>query len=186
MADPYNIAILTGSPSKSSRTSGLAALVEKRLASFGFRTHTIHVRELPAEALLHAKTDDRALADALAAVGKADGVVIASPTYKAAYTGVLKAFIDLLPQFGLRGKVVLPFLTGGTLAHVLALDYGLKPVLQSLDPKHTATGLFFLDKWLSVDDQGAVTVDAEVAPRFEAAVTAFVESVRALVTDEPS
>jgi FMN reductase len=186
MSEPYNIAIITGSPSKSSRTSGLAALVEKRLASFGFRTRTIHVRELPAEALLHAKADDKDLADALTAVAHADGVVITSPTYKAAYTGVLKAFIDLFPQFGLRGKVVLPFLTGGTLAHVLALDYGLKPVLQSLDPKQTVAGLFFLDKWLSVDEQGGVTIDAEVTPRFEAAVGAFVEGVRALVTEEPS
>src|SRR5256885_12419558 len=41
-------------------------------------------------------------------------VVVATPIYKASYSGVLKSFLDLLPQFGLAGKVVLPLATGGT------------------------------------------------------------------------
>ena len=45
---------------------------------------------------------------------------MATPIYKASYSGVLKAFLDLLPQFAFGGKVVLPLLTGGTAAHVLA------------------------------------------------------------------
>ena len=66
----------------------------------------------------------------------ARGLVIATPVYKAAYSGLLKTFLDLLPQFGLREKVILPLVTGGTPAHVLAIDYALRPVLNSLDPLH--------------------------------------------------
>ncbi|WP_372430482.1 NAD(P)H-dependent oxidoreductase [Janibacter melonis] len=47
---------------------------------------------------------------------------------------MLKTFLDLLPQDALRGKVVLPVATGGSPAHVLSVDYALRPVLASLAP----------------------------------------------------
>ncbi len=59
-------------------------------------------------------------------------VVVATPIYKAAYTGGLKALFDILPQSALRGKTVLPLATGGSPAHLLAIDYALKPVLSAL------------------------------------------------------
>lgn len=40
-------------------------------------------------------------------------VILATPVYKAAYSGLLKTFLDLLPQGGLRDKVVLPIARNG-------------------------------------------------------------------------
>jgi FMN reductase len=65
-------------------------------------------------------------------------VVVATPVYKAAYSGLLKVFLDVLPQTALKGKLVLPLATGGSPHHMLALDYALRPVLQSLGAPHTA------------------------------------------------
>ncbi len=178
MSEPFSIAIITGSPTRPSRTLGLVQSVEQRLAREAFRVRTIHVRDLPAEALLHAKFDDPAIKEALEIVEQADGVIVASPVYKAAYTGVLKAFLDLFPQFGLREKVVLPLLTGGTIAHVLALDYALRPVLQSLDPRLTVGGLFVLDKAITLSDDG-VKLDPEVVPRLEQITQTFIDGLRA-------
>ncbi len=56
-------------------------------------------------------------------------MVIGTPVYKAAYSGLLKSLLDLLPQYALAGKTVLPLATGGSTAHVLAIDYALRPVL---------------------------------------------------------
>ena len=97
------VIVVTGSATRPSRTLGLASMVTARLSAAGFRVRELHVRELPAEALLHARFDDPQIQAALAAVDEAQGVVFASPVYKAAYSGLLKSFIDLLPQFGLRG-----------------------------------------------------------------------------------
>ncbi len=179
MTDPFSIALITGSPTRPSRTLGLAQLVEQRLTREAFRVHTLHVRDLPAEALLHADTEHPKIKEAIELVTHTDGLVIASPVYKAAYTGVLKAFIDLLPQFALRGKVVLPLLTGGSLAHVLALDYGVRPVLQSLDPRLVVGGLFVLDKAIELTADGA-TLDPEVSPRLEQVTRSFIDGIRAL------
>ena len=178
MTEPFSIVIVTGSPTRPSRTVGLAQVVEQRLLREAFRVRTLHVRDLPAEALLHAEFNDPKIKEATELVEQADGVIFASPIYKAAYTGVLKSFIDLLPQFGLRQKVILPLLTGGTLAHVLALDYAIRPVLQSLDPRLIVGGLFVLDKAIELAND-EVKLDAEVALRLEQVTQTFIDGLRA-------
>lgn len=179
MTDPFNIAILVGSPSESSRTLAVAQHVEQRLMRGAFRVRIINVRELPPAALLRADTSDPEIAKAVEAIEHAEGVVIASPVYKAAYSGLLKTFLDLLPQRGLTGKVVLPLATGGTLAHVLALDYALRPVLQSLEPRHIVTGLFLLDQWIRVGENGVAQLTDEAAPRLESITQGFIDGLRA-------
>jgi len=140
------IVTVTGSPSAGSRTAQLTDNVAANLRARGFEVEGINVRDLPPADLLHANAESKPLAHAIGLVERARGVVIASPVYKASYTGILKAFLDLLPQFGLGGKIVLPLMTGGTTAHVLALDYALRPVLLTLGALHVVTGLFLLDK----------------------------------------
>src|SRR3954471_9241430 len=141
-----SVLIISGSPSKTSRTERLARSVAARMAANGATATLLDVRNLPAEDLMHARFDSPAIIEATARVAAADGIVVATPIYKAAYSGLLKTFLDVLPQFGLRGKVVLPLATGGSIAHVLAIDYALRPVLSSLDPLHVVNGLFVLDK----------------------------------------
>lgn len=183
MTEPFSIAIITGSPSKNSRTSAVAQLVAKRLSRHAFRSHTIEVRELPSEALLHANFEDPAIVQATAAITQADGVVVASPVYKASYTGVLKTLLDLLPSGALKGKVVLPILTGGAFAHALALDYALRPVLQALDPKLVLGGLFLLDKWIARQDDG-FSLEADAALHLETAVDGLIAGVRLVAESE--
>jgi FMN reductase len=178
MPEPLSVVIITGSPVCPSRTAGLAELVERRLLRETLRVRVLHVRDLPAQALLHAEFNHPAIKDATSWVAQADGVIIATPVYKAAYSGALKTFIDLLPQFGLRDKVVLPLLVGGSLAHVLAIDYAIRPMLQSLDPRLIVSGLFVLDKTMEVGE-GSVTLSPEVASRLEQTTQAFIDGLRA-------
>ncbi|MFB7254366.1 NADPH-dependent FMN reductase [Streptomyces nojiriensis] len=138
---PHLLAI-TGSPSAHSRTAVVADHVLRRLSHSGFETAHLSVRELPAADLLAARRGEPEIRRALEAVAEADGLVIATPVYKASYTGLLKAFLDLLPQDGLDGKTVLPLATGGSLAHVLTIDYALRPVLAA---RHVTAGRFVLD-----------------------------------------
>jgi FMN reductase len=174
-----HIVTITGSPSSPSRTLELARYVGERLErDHQFTVEHIDIRALPAEDLLQGRADAQGLRAAFGAVERADGVVIATPVYKAAYTGVLKAFLDLLPQFGLAGKTVLPLATGGTPAHVLAVDYALRPVLQSLGATHVVQGLFVLDKLLVRAEGGGLQIEAEVRARLDQLVDFFARSTR--------
>ncbi|MFD9335536.1 NADPH-dependent FMN reductase [Streptomyces sp. NPDC060028] len=136
---------ITGSPSAHSRTAVVVEHALRRLSHAGFETGHLSVRELPAADLLAARRGEPEIRRALEAVAEADGIVIATPVYKASYTGLLKAFLDLLPQDGLTGKTVLPLATGGSLAHVLTIDYALRPVLAALGARHVTAGRFVLD-----------------------------------------
>ena len=86
---------------------------------------------VPAAALLGRRSDEQ-VASAIQQVVAAQIVVASSPTYRATYAGLLKTFFDLLPQDALVGKIGLPILTGGSLAHLLALDHTFRPLFTSL------------------------------------------------------
>jgi len=174
------ILVVSGSPSVTSRTAALAEHLAVRLRRHGHVVCTVRVRDLPPAALLAGDPTEPAVADVVAAIERADGLVVASPVYKAAYSGVLKTLLDLLPQFALAGKVVLPLVTGGTPAHVLAIDYALRPVLSSLGAHHVMPGWFVLDQHIeSADDPFGVTVRPESAGPLYEVVDAFSAALHA-------
>lgn len=154
---------VSGSPSPTSRTARLLRHLDDRLRLQGHDVTPLDVRTLPAQALLGADFQHPAITDATALFGRADGVVIGTPVYKAAYSGLLKSLLDLLPQYALAGKTVLPLATGGSTAHVLAIDYALRPVLSSMGALHIVPGWFTLDRDVTVDDGGATVVAPDAA-----------------------
>jgi FMN reductase len=173
------VVAISGSPSATSRTLLLIRDVAARLARTGFEVEVLNVRDLPAADLIGGQADTPEIKRALALIERADGIVVATPIYKAAYAGTLKVFLDLLPQYALAGKIVLPLATGGTIAHVLAIDYALRPVLASLGARHVLNGLFLLDKQVERREPEGVRIDDQVEARLGALVDEFAAAVRA-------
>ncbi len=171
------ILAIAGSPSHPSRTYALLEYATNILQQDGFQTDIISVRDLPAEDLVFGRYDSPALQQPKALLEKADGVIISTPIYKAAYSGVLKAFLDLLPQRALSGKVVLPIATGGTIAHLLAIEYALKPVLSELRARHLLGGVYAIDKQIQVQEDGSLQLDDEIDQRLKDALREFVQAV---------
>ncbi|WP_424768585.1 NADPH-dependent FMN reductase [Paenibacillus sp. sgz302251] len=143
------IVIISGSPNASSRLNGITRYVQQQLSEHQLSTDLITVVSLPAEDLVHARFNSPAILEANALVENADAVIIASPVYKASYTGVLKAYLDLLPQKGLDGKIIAPLFIGGTIAHLLSIDYSLKPVLASMGAKLYVSGVYAIDSQIN-------------------------------------
>ena len=164
-----SILTISGSPSAQSRSARLLGHVRAQLERAGEAVDHLDLRGLPPGALLAAQTSDPAIAAALAQVQKADVVILATPVYKAAYSGLLKTFLDLLPQDGLRGKAVLPMATGGSLAHMLVIDYALRPVLASLAAGAVLPGIFAVDSQITVAGEG-IAVEALLQRRIDEAV----------------
>ncbi|AVR97398.1 NADPH-dependent FMN reductase [Pseudoduganella armeniaca] len=169
-----SILLLGGSPAVPSTTGRLLQHLGERLAALGLVTSRLDVRDLPAQALLQADTNNPALRAALAQVAAADAVVVGTPVYKASFSGALKAFLDLLPQDGLAGKVVLPIATGGSQSHLLALDYALRPVLQALEARLVLTSIYATSHQVQWSEQG-VALAPEIATRVAAGVAALAD-----------
>ncbi|MFE9609846.1 NADPH-dependent FMN reductase [Streptomyces sp. NPDC006012] len=172
---------VSGSPSSSSRTGRLLRHLDQRLIAQGHEVIPLDVRTIPAEALLGADVRHPAIVEVARLFDQVDGVVVGTPVYKAAYSGVLKALLDLLPQYALAGKAVLPLATGGTTAHVLAIDYALRPVLAAMGAGHIVQGWFTLDKDITVHEDGSLTV----APTAARALTQVVDHFSAALGHTP-
>jgi FMN reductase len=168
--------VISGSPSPTSRTAALGDHVRGALEARGLMTRHVRVRDLPAEPLISADRSSPPIAEALRLLEAADGVVFVTPTYQAAYSGLLKLFIDLLPQTALTDKAVLPLATGGTLAHVLMLDYALRPVLHALGARHSVQACFVTESAIDLTSPSFVT-DVRQAELLEQGLDAFCAAI---------
>ncbi|MEC5215450.1 FMN reductase [Actimicrobium sp. GrIS 1.19] len=166
-----NILLIAGSPTVPSRSTRLLHHVGDKLALLGHRIDKLQVRDLPAQALMHGDFANLDLNVARSRVEHADAVVIATPVYKASYSGLLKAFLDILPQTALAGKLILPLATGGSQSHMLALDYALRPVLSSLAARHILPSIYATDAQVVWAIEQGLTLDADIAKRVAEGVT---------------
>lgn len=166
-----SVLLIGGSPTEHSRSAALLDAVAQRLREQvdGRRLpiDRLRVRDMSPQALLLADWAHPSVARAIEQVANARALVIATPVYKAAYSGVLKVFLDLLPQTALKDKAVLPLATGGSPHHMLALDYALRPVLQSLGARHILPGVYATDTQVPRDADGQYQIEPDIAQRLD-------------------
>jgi FMN reductase len=135
------VAVVCGNPRAKSRTLEAALFVAERLTG------------QPADVVLDLVDigphllgwGDPVASEAVQAVQACQVAVFASPTYKGAYTGLLKLFLDQIPTDGLNHVVALPVMLGAALGHAMAPDLVLKPVLVELGAVCPARGLYLLE-----------------------------------------
>jgi FMN reductase len=136
-----NVAVVVGNPKPRSRTLEAATRLAARLGD-GPSELIIDVAELGPGLL---GSGDEHVAKAVARVQSAGAVVVASPTYKASYTGILKLFLDQFATGSLAGVVAFPVMLGGAWLHSLAPEVFLRPVLVELGATCPMRGLYLLD-----------------------------------------
>ena len=169
---PMSVLLIAGSPSEPSRSAALLDAAQTRLQAHGLRVQRLSVHDVSADALLRADFSDPSILAAVRQVAQARAIVIATPVYKAAYSGALKALLDVLPQTALQGKTVLPLATAGSPGHMLALDYALRPVLQALSARLVLQGVYATDAQLPRGPEG-VRLDADVHERLNRGLDAL-------------
>jgi FMN reductase len=165
-----SVLLIAGSPSERSRSAALLDRVGQHLSELHVDVEHLRVRDLSPQALLLADFGHRTVVEAIDQVKQAQAIVVATPVYKAAYSGVLKVLLDLLPQTAFKGKTVLPLATGGSPHHMLALDYALRPVLQSLGARLILPGVYASDAQVALNPEGGYTLQADIETRLEEAV----------------
>lgn len=176
------VVTLGGSPSQRSRSGVLLDHSRRWLQQQGVEVVSYQVRDFPAEDLLYARFDSPKVLDLLAQVANADGLVIATPVYKASFSGALKTVLDLLPERALAHKVVLPMATGGSIAHMLAVDYALKPVLSALKAQELLHGIFAEDSQIAYGEGSA---QAHLVPILEQRLSEALEQFYSAMARRP-
>ena len=169
------LAVVTGNPKPASRTHGVALAVARALSAALGAPGALGAH-LAVDLAEHAPRlfdpADGELSRLTAEVAAADIAIFASPTYKASYTGMLKAFLDRYGGNGLAGTVAVPVMTGGWAGHCLAVEVHLRPVLVELGATVPARGLYVTEPELAELDAKVAGWAATAVPLIGAALTA--------------
>jgi FMN reductase len=146
------VAVVVGNPKEGSRTLGVANAVADAIAAGLSEEGKGDVERLVVDLAVHASQLFDWGAEAVAAlnaeVASSDVIVVASPTYKATYTGMLKAFLDRYNTNGLASTVAVPVMTGAAPIHALAPEVYLRPLLVELGASVPCRGLYVVESQL--------------------------------------
>lgn len=143
---PLKVVVVCGNPKANSRTLGVAEAVAKQAAATAGRENvSTHITDLANFGGQLFDWSSESVKAEVAALSAADLAVIATPTYKASYTGLLKSFLDWFGQTGLATVVAIPVMVGGSAIHALAPELLLRPLLVEIGAIVPTRGLFILD-----------------------------------------
>jgi FMN reductase len=148
-----DIVTIAGCPSLTSASTAVLNYAHTFLAHAGVRTKAINVRQLPSDDLLLGRTYSAPIRHSINLLKQADGVIIATSVCKAAYSGGLKAFLDILPQDAFKGKVVLPIAISASPGQFTEVDHSLRAVLGVLGATHMLEGVYLLDSQVQLYDR---------------------------------
>jgi len=172
------VTAILGSPGSASRCAALLQLAQSHLAPLADECSEVTLCELPGASLLQARFGDPAIRAAIRQVMAADLVLIATPIHKAAYSGLLKSFLDLLPPQALRGKTVLPLATGSGEAQCLAVGHALRPVLRALGARDILDTVVASDAEIVALESGAYRIGDPPRWRLEQSLRALLDTAR--------
>ncbi|MBM9468576.1 NADPH-dependent FMN reductase [Nakamurella leprariae] len=167
------IAVLVGNPRPGSRTLQVADAVADVLEARLGPTDRL-VIDLASVARDMFDWPSPVMTELTEQVADSDLLVVASPTYKGSYTGLLKAFLDRLPNNGLAGVCAVHLLTGVHPQHAMATEVHLRPLLTELGCATPTRGLYFLmsqmadlvgvvDRWADENAEGIEMIGAALA-----------------------
>ena len=148
MGSVLSIAVVTGNPKPASRTLGVAQAVARALADGLGGAGEPLVVDLAGHAASLFDPGAAELSELVRQVAASDVLVAASPTYKASYTGMLKAFFDRYGSNGLAGVTAVPVMTGAWAGHLLAAEVHLRPLLVELGASVPTRALYVTEPQL--------------------------------------
>jgi len=136
------VSIVVGNPKPRSRTLQVAHTFAEQLLRHA--EHEIEVIDLVEHVDELLQWPSASMDELTSVVASSDLVIFASPTYKATYTGLLKAFLDRYPADGLTGVTAIPLLTGADLSHSMGPTVNFAPLLMDLGATVPGRGIYFV------------------------------------------
>ncbi len=145
MSNKLKITAVSGGAGKPSRTSALLEEITHRInQATPIDLHLIELSQISAQlgaTSIRTELPEAIQAD-LAAIESADALVVATPVYRATYTGIFKHLFDLVDQNALLDVPVLLTATGGSDRHALIIDHQLRPLFSFFQALTLPVGVY--------------------------------------------
>jgi FMN reductase len=184
MSRRLKVMAVSGSLQRPSRTLALTEQLLDgiaRAAPAGADTHLIELAAIAprlAVAIPRGRVPDDVRAH-VEAIESADLLIVASPVYRASYTGLFKHLFDLVHHEALSDVPVLLAATGGSDRHALVIDHHLRPLLSFFQAHTLPVGVYASER----DFDGHAIASAALRERIELAVARAVPWLRPRATN---
>lgn len=106
-------------------------------------------------------------------IATADGLIAVTPAFNASFSGLFKAFFDVVPPEAVADVPVMIAATGGTERHSLVLEHAMRPMFSYLHAIVSPTGVY-----AATDDFGAAGGPARLSERISRAAVDFARLLR--------
>ncbi|WP_431277760.1 FMN reductase [Leifsonia poae] len=182
---PLRIVAVSGSLHAPSKTT---ALVKEILASFGREVavdaHLIAVSEIGPDFAGALRRDQlpASVEEELQRIETADLLIVASPVYRASFTGLFKHLFDFVGQYALVDKPVLLAATGGSDRHALIIEHQFRPLFGFFQALTLPIGVYANDSDFTA---GAVS-SLDLHERIDLAVARSLPLIRSNVAEAES
>jgi len=167
------VGLVVGNPKRQSRTLALAQQIATAAADAaglgGDPTLTVDLAEMGPQLF---DPSSPVVQETVEGIRSCALVIVASPTYKASYTGLLKSFLDWFGNTSLEGVTVVPVMTGAGAHHALAVEVHLRPVLVELGATLPTRGLYVTEGELPHADEVIAGWLTSAAPSLRRSVAA--------------
>ena len=192
---PLRIVAVSGSLTAPSRTTALVEAIAEAFAKLlPVETHLITLHDLGPHlggALTRKELPELAEAE-LQRIENADLLVVATPVYRASFTGLFKYLFDFVDQYALVDTPVLLAATGGSERHALIIEHQLRPLFGFFQSLALPVGVYAHDSDFTdykVSDEGLTErIDKAVARALPLVRSSFEEQAtveRTLAGEEP-
>jgi FMN reductase len=148
--EPFRLVVVSAGTSDPSSTRLLADRTAQRVvalaasAGHAVTVRVVELREISADVstAMVSQLVTPQLDKAIAALAAADGIIAATPVYKAGPSGLFTSFFDVLDNDLLIAKPVVLAATAGTARHALVADDQMRPLFAYLRTMTVPTSLF--------------------------------------------
>lgn len=182
---PLRVVGVSGSLTDPSRTT---ALVEAIVAAVGqvfpIEPHIIRLNSLGPHlggALKRSQLPPEAEAE-LQRIENADLLVVASPVYRASFTGLFKYLFDFVDQYALVDTPVLLAATGGSERHALIIEHQLRPLFGFFQSLALPVGVYAHDS----DFADYRIANEQLTERIDKAIARALPLVRSSLAEKES
>ena len=178
MSKKVKVVAVSGGLQRPSRTLTLVeALIDALGERASIETHLIELGEVGPKlaGVLYPNQLPAEVRKDIAAIESADFLIVASPVYRASFTGLFKHLFDFVDHNALNDVPVLLAATGGSERHALVLDHQLRPLFSFFQALTLPIGVYateadFTDYQITSEPlKGRIRLAAErAAPLFAA------------------
>ncbi|PJJ62115.1 FMN reductase [Compostimonas suwonensis] len=182
---PLSVVAVSGSLHEPSKTT---ALVAEILASFGreleIDAHLIEITDIGPEFAGTLRRDrlPASVEAELQRIESADLLIVASPVYRASFTGLFKHLFDFVGQYALVDTPVLLAATGGSDRHALIIEHQFRPLFGFFQALTLPIGVYANDS--DFTDYRVTSLDLQ--ERIDLAVARAIPLIRSNVAEADS